>query len=52
MRAAGFAADGWAFDATDETGIVEAFARFDAVGAEIDILINNAGIQVRRPPTS
>ena len=51
-RAARFAAGGWAFDVTDETGVVEAFARFDAVGTEIEILINNAGIQVRRPPTS
>jgi NAD(P)-dependent dehydrogenase (short-subunit alcohol dehydrogenase family) len=50
-RAARFAAGGWAFDVTDETGVVEAFARFDA-GTEIEILINNAGIQVRRPPTS
>src|SRR6266436_6334709 len=49
MRTAGYAAEGSAFDVTDEAGIVEAFARFDAAGIEIDILINNAGIQVRKP---
>jgi gluconate 5-dehydrogenase len=49
MRAAGFAAEGSAFDVTDEAGIVEAFARLDADGIEIDILVNNAGIQVRKP---
>jgi gluconate 5-dehydrogenase len=49
MRAAGYAADGAAFDVTDEAQIVESFARFDAAGTEIDILVNNAGIQVRKP---
>ena len=49
MRAAGFAAEGAAFDVTDEAGIVEAFERFEAAGIEIDILVNNAGIQVRKP---
>jgi gluconate 5-dehydrogenase len=49
MRAAGRAAEGAAFDVTDEAGIVAAFARFDAAGTEIDILVNNAGIQVRKP---
>jgi gluconate 5-dehydrogenase len=49
LRAAGQAAEGAAFDVTDEAGIVAAFARFDAAGTEIDILVNNAGIQVRKP---
>ena len=49
MRAAGYAAEGAAFDVTDETNIVEAFKRFDAAGIEVDILVNNAGIQVRKP---
>jgi gluconate 5-dehydrogenase len=49
MRAAGHAAEGSAFDVTDEAGIIKAFARFDAEGVEIDILVNNAGIQVRKP---
>ena len=44
MRAAGFAAEGAAFDVTDEAQIVEAFAGFDKAGTEIDILVNNAGI--------
>jgi gluconate 5-dehydrogenase len=49
MRAAGHAAEGSAFDVTDEAAVAEAFARFDAAGIEIDILVNNAGIQVRKP---
>jgi gluconate 5-dehydrogenase len=49
MRAAGYAAEGSAFDVTDEAAIVEAFGRLDAAGIEIDILVNNAGIQVRKP---
>src|SRR5674476_60456 len=46
LRAAGHAAEGAAFDVTDEAQIVEAFARFDAAGTKIDIHVNNAGIQV------
>lgn len=38
-----------AFDITDERAVTEAFERFDADGVEIDILINNAGIQFRKP---
>src|SRR6202140_1798365 len=49
MRAAGHAAEGSAFDVTDEEAIVAAFRRFDTDGIEIDILVNNAGIQVRKP---
>ncbi|SHK36280.1 gluconate 5-dehydrogenase [Bradyrhizobium lablabi] len=49
MRAAGHAADGVAFDVTDEPAVVDAFAGFDAAGTAIDILINNAGIQLRKP---
>src|SRR6202043_1480431 len=45
----GHAAQGSAFDVTNEAEIVEAFAGFDASGIEIDILVNNAGIQVRKP---
>jgi gluconate 5-dehydrogenase len=48
LRAAGHAAEGSAFDVTDEAAIVDAFACFDAAGIEIDILVNNAGIQVRK----
>jgi gluconate 5-dehydrogenase len=49
MRAAGYTADGSAFDVTDEEAIVAAFNRFDADGIAVDILVNNAGIQVRKP---
>jgi gluconate 5-dehydrogenase len=37
------------FDVRDETAIAETFARFDRDGIDIDILINNAGIQFRKP---
>jgi gluconate 5-dehydrogenase len=38
-----------AFDVADENAIVGAFERFDAEGVAIDILINNAGNQLRKP---
>ena len=37
------------FDVADEAAVLAAFARFDAEGTAIDILINNAGIQLRQP---
>jgi gluconate 5-dehydrogenase len=37
------------FDVTDEAAIVAAFERLDQEGIAIDILLNNAGIQFRRP---
>ena len=49
LRAVGFVAEGAAFDVTDEAAIVRAFDGFDQAGIEIDILINNAGIQMRKP---
>jgi len=49
LRAAGFTAEGAAFDVTDEAAIMGAFEGFDKAGIEIDILINNAGIQMRKP---
>jgi gluconate 5-dehydrogenase len=56
MRALGHQADGVAFDVTDEAAIVAAFQKFDADSVAVDILINNAGIQWRKPmvdlPTS
>ena len=45
----GFQVSGAAFDVTDEDAVAEIFAQFDADGFEIDILINNAGIQFRKP---
>lgn len=41
--------DGSAFDVADEASVEAAFASFDAQHINIDILINNAGIQHRQP---
>jgi gluconate 5-dehydrogenase len=49
LREKGHAAEGAVFDVTDEAAIVAAFAGFDARGVEIDVLVNNAGIQLRKP---
>ena len=49
LTAQGVFARGAAFDVADEAAVVAAFARFDQEGIEIDILINNAGIQFRKP---
>ncbi|MEO7335225.1 MAG: SDR family oxidoreductase [Caldimonas sp.] len=45
----GLVAHGAAFDVADEASVEAAFAGFDRQGLEIDILINNAGIQHRKP---
>jgi gluconate 5-dehydrogenase len=37
------------FDVTDEAQVTAAFAKLDDAGIEVDILINNAGIQFRKP---
>ena len=37
------------FDVTSETEVLEAFARFDAESIEVGIVVNNAGIQFRKP---
>lgn len=49
LTAAGLAAKGSVFDVTDEAAVVAAFSRLDAEGTPVDILINNAGIQFRKP---
>ncbi|MDP9898067.1 SDR family oxidoreductase [Variovorax ginsengisoli] len=49
LRAQGHDARGLPFDVTDEAAVAAAFAALDAQGVEIDILINNAGIQHRAP---
>jgi gluconate 5-dehydrogenase len=49
MVAAGFQALPAPFNVTDEAAIVAAFQGFDAAGIEVGILVNNAGIQFRRP---
>jgi gluconate 5-dehydrogenase len=49
MRGDGFDVLTAAFDVTDEAAVTAAFARFDAAGLAIGILVNNAGIQFRKP---
>ncbi|UFN48209.1 SDR family oxidoreductase [Roseomonas sp. OT10] len=49
MRAAGHDVLEAPFDVTDEAAIVATFARLDTQGVAVDILLNNAGIQFRRP---
>lgn len=49
MRAAGLSADGLVFNVTDEAAVKAAFASLDAKDIAVDILINNAGIQFRKP---
>lgn len=49
LRAMGLQAQSAAFDVADAAAVEAAFAGFDAAGLEIDILINNAGIQHRQP---
>lgn len=49
LRAAGHRVSTRAFDVTDEAAVQAAFDGLDAEGVDIDILINNAGIQLRKP---
>ncbi len=49
LKSQGFDVRGAAFDVADQDSVAAAFAAFDAQGLEIDILINNAGIQHRAP---
>jgi gluconate 5-dehydrogenase len=49
LQADGYCAYGAAFDVADEAAVIAAFAKLDEEGLEIDILINNAGIQHRKP---
>jgi gluconate 5-dehydrogenase len=49
LRAEGYRADESRFDVTDEAQITRAFAELDAKGIAVDILFNNAGINVRKP---
>lgn len=49
LREKGCRALGAVFDVTDEAAVAAAFAGLDREGVEIDILINNAGIQFRKP---
>jgi gluconate 5-dehydrogenase len=49
LTARGIRARGMAFDVTDQAAVMAAFAELDRDGVEVDILINNAGIQFRKP---
>jgi gluconate 5-dehydrogenase len=48
LRSKGHAAQGAAFDVSDEAAVISAFENFDRDAIEVDILINNAGIQHRK----
>ncbi|MCJ8143393.1 SDR family oxidoreductase [Ancylobacter sp. A5.8] len=37
------------FDVTDDAAVAKAFASLDTEGIEVDIVVNNAGIQFRKP---
>jgi gluconate 5-dehydrogenase len=49
LREQGHSVEGLRFDVTDEKAVVDAFRTLDERGHHIDILINNAGIQFRKP---
>lgn len=49
LREKGYQARGAVFDVADEAAVAAAFAAFDRDGVEIDVLVNNAGIQFRKP---
>jgi len=49
LRAAGHTVHVARFDVTNEAEIIAAFAALDAQGVSVDIVVNNAGIQFRRP---
>ena len=49
MRVAGLSADPVVFNVTDEAAVKAAFEDLDHRGIAVDILINNAGIQFRKP---
>jgi gluconate 5-dehydrogenase len=49
MRAAGHTVHEACFDVTNEAAILAAFAILDARGVAVDVLVNNAGMQLRRP---
>ncbi|WP_250465544.1 SDR family NAD(P)-dependent oxidoreductase [Caballeronia sp. GAFFF2] len=45
----GLNAQGQAFDVTNEQAVHDAFADWDRQGVQVDIVVNNAGIQFRKP---
>ncbi|MDG3576739.1 SDR family NAD(P)-dependent oxidoreductase [Rhizobium sp. YJ-22] len=48
---AGGAASAFALDVTDEAAVLAAFSQAERVAGGLDVLINNAGISIRRPST-
>ncbi|CAI0884447.1 Gluconate 5-dehydrogenase [Serratia quinivorans] len=52
LQAQGLQARGFAFDVTDEQAIEAIFNQLDHEQVEVDIVINNAGIQYRKPLVS
>jgi gluconate 5-dehydrogenase len=49
LQAEGIGASGAVFDVAVESAVAGAFAQFAAEGRQIDIVVNNAGIQHRQP---
>jgi gluconate 5-dehydrogenase len=49
LRAKGYDVLEAPFDVADEAAIVEAFQQLDSQGIHIHVLVNNAGIQLRKP---
>jgi gluconate 5-dehydrogenase len=52
LQSQGLQARGFAFDVTDEQAIEAVFNQLDQEQIEVDIVINNAGIQYRKPLVS
>ncbi|CAI0775229.1 Gluconate 5-dehydrogenase [Serratia quinivorans] len=52
LQSQGLQARGFAFDITDEQAIEAVFNQLDQEQVEVDIVINNAGIQYRKPLVS
>src|SRR5436853_2458134 len=48
FAAAGHRVSSRAFDVADEAAVKVAFDRFDEMGVAIDVLVNNAGNQLRK----
>ena len=49
LQSQGYTARRLVFDVSDEDAVSSAFAELDRDGVDVDILINNAGIQFRKP---
>ena len=48
LRHKGYTVHEASFDVTDEQAVQNAFGRLDELGVSVDILLNNAGIQLRK----